>query len=307
MIKNQLGKSDIYVSPLTLGCMSIGTDERQASYIIDQALDTGINHLDTADLYNFGENEQIVGKAIQGKREQVVLTSKVGNHFNKEKNDWYWDPSKVHIKNGLKDSLHRLQTNYLDFYMLHGGTIEDPIDESIEAFEELKKEGLIRAYGISSIRPNVIREYVKKSSIDAVMMQYNLLDRRPEEEMLDLLHANAISVFTRGPLAKGMLSMRGKKQIEEKGQSGYLDYSQKELFAIFDNISNQFASEAASCNEIALKYVLKHPAVASAVFGASSSEQVKENTDFDHSKELTNETYLAIQQLTKPIKYTDHR
>lgn len=306
MIKNQLGKSDIYVSALTLGCMSIGTDAKQASYIIDQALDTGINHLDTADLYNFGENEQIVGKAIQGKRAQVVLTSKVGNHFNKEKNDWYWDPSKAHIKNGLKDSLHRLQTNYLDFYMLHGGTIEDPIDESIEAFEELKKEGLIRAYGISSIRPNVIREYVEKSSIDAVMMQYNLLDRRPEEEMLDLLHANEISVFTRGPLAKGMLSKHGKKQIEKKGQGGYLDYSQKELFAIFDNISNQFTSET-SCNEIALKYVLKHPAVASAVFGASSSEQVKENTDFDHAKALTNETYLAIQQLTKPIKYTDHR
>lgn len=72
--------------------------------------------------------------------------------------------------------------------MLHGGTLDDPIDETIEAFEQLKQEGLIRAYGISSIRPNVIREYVQKSSIDGVMTQYSLLDRRPEEETLDLLY-----------------------------------------------------------------------------------------------------------------------
>lgn len=306
MNKNQLGKSDIYVSELTLGCMSLGTDTKQASSIIDQALDAGINHLDTADLYNFGENERVVGQSIKGKREQIVLTSKVGNHFNKEKDDWYWDPSKTHIKKGLKDSLHRLQTNYLDFYMLHGGTIEDPIDESIEAFEELKKEGLIRGYGISSIRPNVIREYVKKSSIDAVMMQYNLLDRRPEEEILDLLHANAISVFARGPLAKGMLSKDGIKQIDEKGKNGFLDYSQAELLAIYKHISKQLADDQ-SMNELALKYVLKHPAVVSAVFGASNSKQVKENTNFAHFQALANETYLAIQQQTKPIKYTDHR
>jgi aryl-alcohol dehydrogenase-like predicted oxidoreductase len=306
MIKNQLGKSDIHVSVLTLGCMSLGTDANQASRVIDQALDKGINHLDTADLYDFGENEKIVGNAIKGKRDQIVLTSKIGNHFNKEKNDWYWDPSKKHIKNGLKDSLHRLQTNYLDFYMLHGGTIDDRIEESIEAFDELKKEGLIRAYGISSIRPNVIREYVKKSSIDAVMMQYNMLDRRPEEEILDILHANRISVCARGPLAKGMLSKNGKKQITEKGKNGFLNYSQEELLAIFNRISNQFISEV-SLNELALNYVLRHPAVASAVFGASSSKQVKENTNIDVSKTLTDEIYLYIQQQTKPVKYTEHR
>lgn len=306
MKKNQIGKSDIYISELTLGCMSLGTDAKVANYIIDQALDAGINHLDTADLYNFGENEQIVGQAIQGKREQIILTSKVGNHFNKDKNDWYWDPSKAHIKAGLKDSLHRLQTNYLDFYMLHGGTIDDPVEETIEAFEELKKEGLIRGYGISSIRPNVIREYVKKSSIDAVMMQYNMLDRRPEEEVLDLLHANRISVLARGPLAKGMLSNQGKKQITEKGQKGFLDYSQAELLTIYEGITAQ-CSDNQSFNEIALKYVLKHPAVASAVFGASTGKQVKENTNFNHAQVLSNETYQAVRQQTKQIRYTDHR
>lgn len=286
--------------------MSLGSNTKEATKIINQALDEGINHLDTADLYDFGENEKIVGESIKGKRDKLILTTKVGNHFNKEKNDWYWDPSKDHIKNGLKDSLYRLKTDYIDFYMLHGGTIDDPISESIEAFEELKAEGLIRAYGISSIRPNVIREYVNRSTIDAVMMQYSMLDRRPEEELLDLLYENRISVLARGPLAKGMLSNQAEKHIEQKGQGGFLDYTYDELKEIHHNISKNVHEES-KLNAISLQYVLKHPAVASAVFGASTVEQVKENIDIDHSKALTNETYNALQAITKPITYTNHR
>ncbi|MBY7143432.1 aldo/keto reductase [Virgibacillus sp. NKC19-3] len=305
MKKNQLGKSDIYVSELTLGCMSLGTNRKEATEIINQALDAGINHLDTADLYDFGENEKIIGEIIKGKRDELILTTKVGNHFNKEKTDWFWDPSKNHIKNGLKDSLSRLKTDYIDFYMLHGGTIDDPINESIEAFEELKAEGLIRAYGISSIRPNVIFEYVNRSTIDAVMMQYSMLDRRPET-LLDVLHENQISVLARGPLAKGMLSNQAAKQIEEKGQDGFLDYTYGELKEIHHNLSTT-VPKGATLNVSALQYVLKHPAVASAVFGASSKEQVKENVDMTHSKALTPETYHALQDITKPITYTNHR
>ncbi|UJL44776.1 aldo/keto reductase [Virgibacillus sp. NKC19-16] len=306
MKKNQLGKSDIYVSELTLGCMSLGPNTKEATEIINQALDAGINHLDTADLYDFGENEKIVGEAIKGKRDKLILTTKVGNHFNKEKNNWFWDPSKEHIKNGLKDSLYRMHLDYVDFYMLHGGTIDDPISESIEAFEELKAEGLIRAYGISSIRPNVIQEYVNRSSIDAVMMQYSMLDRRPEEELLDLLHENRISVLARGPLAKGMLSNQAAKQIEEKGQDGFLDYTYDELNEIHQNLIKIVPKES-TLNISALQYVLKHPAVASAVFGASSKEQVKENVNMNHSKALSDETYKALQAITKPITYTNHR
>jgi len=306
MKKNQLGKSAIYISELTLGCMSLGTNTQHAKAIIDKAIDAGINHLDTADLYHFGENEAIIGEAIKNKRDEIILTTKVGNHFHKEKEDWFWDPSKTHIKNGVKDSLRRLQTDYIDFYMLHGGTIEDPIGESIEAFDELKQEGLIRAYGISSIRPNVIREYVKHSSIDGVMMQYNMLDRRPEEEILDLLHANSISVLARGPLAKGMLSNKAEKQMKIKGKDGYLDYTYGELQSIHQQLTANL-HEASTLNELALKYVLKHPAVATAVFGASSIEQVEENINFDLSKALTNETYFALQKLAKSINYTQHR
>ncbi|MBD1222677.1 aldo/keto reductase [Virgibacillus halodenitrificans] len=306
MQKNRLGNSELHVSELTLGCMSLGKDQKQAGNIIDYALEHNINHLDTADLYDFGKNEEVVGKAIKEKREQIILTSKVGNNFNKEDKNWYWDPSKKHITEGLKDSLKRLQTDYIDFYMLHGGTIEDPIDETIEAFEILKREGLIRAYGISSIRPNVIKEYVKHSNIDAVMMQYNILDRRPEEEILDLLHSNNISVLARGPLAKGMLSNHSANVIARKGKEGFLDYSFKELTDINKNLAT-LCDEDFTLNEMALKYTLKNPAIASAVFGASSVEQVKENIANYNKEPLSDELYSKIRQISKPIQYNAHR
>ncbi|MEN2766115.1 aldo/keto reductase [Ornithinibacillus xuwenensis] len=303
MKKNMIGKSTIEVSALTLGCMSLGTDKQNAKNIIDFALEMGINHLDTADLYDFGFNEEIVGEAIKDRRDKIVVTTKVGNHFNAQSKDWYWDPSKTYIQAGVKESLRRLKTDYIDLYMLHGGTLEDPIEETIEAFEELKKEGVIRTYGISSIRPNVIREYVAKSSIDAVMTQYSLFDRRPEEETLDFLHQNQISVLARGPLAKGMLSNQTLKQLERKGQHGYLEYSYEELRNAIHNLSNYNSS----LNELAIQYVITHPAIASAVFGASSIEQVKENTSFNTDISLDEEIYQELKAITKPSKYQHHR
>lgn len=142
MKKRQLGNSDLYVTEIGFGCMSLGTSEVEAMRIIDEAIDLGINFFDTADLYDYGLNEEFVGKALKGKRDQIVLTTKVGNRWTEEKNGWSWDPSKAYIKAEVKESLRRLQTDYIDLYQLHGGTTEDPIDETIEAFEELKKKVL---------------------------------------------------------------------------------------------------------------------------------------------------------------------
>lgn len=306
MKKNRLGTSELYVSELSLGCMSLGTDEHKAKEIIHRALDAGINYLDTADLYDYGINEEIVGKAVQGKRDQVIIGTKVGNRFEPGKEGWYWDPSKTYIQKEVKESLRRLNLDYIDLYQLHGGTIEDHIDETIEAFEELKEEGIIRYYGISSIRPNVIREYVKRSNIVSVMMQYSLLDRRPEEEILDLLHTNQISVLARGPLAKGMLTDHGLESIERKGKDGYLDYSYqelKEIAAQFLNMRNEHQNGAS----LALQYVLYHPAVATAVFGASSMKQLEDILKFVDSPPLGEDRYQQLKNLSRPIQYQHHR
>ncbi|MBT2721692.1 MULTISPECIES: aldo/keto reductase [unclassified Bacillus (in: firmicutes)] len=303
MKKRRLGNSDLYVSELGLGCMSIGTEEKTARKIIEASLEEGINYFDTADLYDFGENEKIVGTALKEVRENVIIATKVGNRWSQDQKGWSWDPSKSYIKEEVKQSLNRLGTDYIDLYQLHGGTINDPIEETIEAFEELKAEGYIRYYGISSIRPNVIREYVNKSSIVSVMMQYSILDRRPEEEALPLLQEHGLSVVTRGPLAKGLLS---DKMLEKVTEKGYQDYSLTELNDVLPLLKEKVAATR-SFTEIALQYNLAHPVVASVVAGASSPEQIRSNAKAVRSQPLSEEEVSVIRELTKAGIYKEHR
>jgi aryl-alcohol dehydrogenase-like predicted oxidoreductase len=301
--KRRLGNSDLFVTELGLGCMSIGTEEKTARKIIEASLEEGINYFDTADLYDLGENEKIVGTALKEVRENVIIATKVGNRWSQDKKGWSWDPSKLYIKEEVKQSLKRLGTDYIDLYQLHGGTINDPIEETIEAFEELKAEGYIRYYGISSIRPNVIKEYVKKSSIVSVMMQYSILDRRPEEEALPLLQEHGVSVVTRGPLAKGLLSDKMQEKVSEKG---YQDYSMYELNEVLFLLKEKLAPSR-PFTEVALQYNLASPAVASVVAGASSPEQIRSNAKAVRSQPLTAAEVSIIKELTKASIYTEHR
>lgn len=304
MKKRQLGNSDLFVTEMGLGCMSLGTSEAEAMRIIDEAIDLGINFFDTADLYDYGLNEEFVGKALKGKRDQIVLTTKVGNRWTEEKNGWSWDPSKNYIKAEVKESLRRLQTDYIDLYQLHGGTIEDPIDETIEAFEELKKEGIIRHYGISSIRPNVIREYAKRSNIVSVLMEYSLLNRRPEE-WFPLLNEHQISVIARGPLAKGILTDNNAREIERVKEKDYLSYSYDELYGTLANVKELIVES--SLTGTAIQYCLHNDTVAAVIPGASSIQQLRENVQACKQTQLTTEEYIQLQQIAKCDTYALHR
>ncbi|WP_108670923.1 aldo/keto reductase [Peribacillus acanthi] len=305
MKKRQLGKSDLYVSQIGLGAMSLGTNSSKAADIISVALDEGINFIDTADLYDFGLNEEFVGQAIKFHRENIILATKVGNRWNDDKQGWRWDASKAYILDAVKESLRRLQTDYIDLYQLHGGTMEDNHEEVIEAFEELKREGLILNYGISSIRPNVIHSFANKASISSVMMQFSILDRRPEEVM-PILDEHTISMIARGPLAKGLLS---QKMLDKASGSilknGYLDYSFNELKELLDSLREKFS--CVSMNAVALQYVLSHPTVATVIPGASSIEQVRENARAVKEGHLTPEEVSWIKEISKSSVYSDHR
>lgn len=307
MKKRPLGSSNLLVSELGLGCMSLGTDEKKARRIIEAALEEGINYFDTADLYDYGVNEELVGKALAHIRNKVIIATKVGNRWNEGQDGWSWDASKAYIKEAVKNSLKRLSTDYIDLYQLHGGTMEDRIDETIEAFEELKAEGFIKYYGISSIRPNVIREYAKKSSIVSVMMQLSILDRRPEETILPFLQENNISVVTRGSLAKGLLTeemfTKASSSIREKG---YLDYSFSELSELLSLLKEKFANNR-SITDVALQYNLAQQSVASVIVGASSVEQVRKNAQAVKSPALTHKEIEIIHALTKTQLYKEHR
>ncbi|AFU14811.1 MULTISPECIES: aldo/keto reductase [Bacillus] len=304
MKKRQLGNSDLFVTEMGLGCMSLGTSETEAMRIIDEAIDLGINFFDTADLYDYGLNEEFVGKALKGKRDQIVLTTKVGNRWTEEKNGWAWDPSKAYIKAEVKESLRRLQTDYIDLYQLHGGTLEDPIDETIEAFEELKKEGIIRHYGISSIRPNVIREYAKRSNIVSVLMEYSLLNRRPEE-WFPLLNEHQISVIARGPLAKGILTDNNARKIERVKEKDYLSYSYDELNTTLGSVKEVIGEK--SLTGTAIHYCLHNETVAAVIPGASSIQQLQINVHACQQLPVTKEEYIQLQKIVKHDSYALHR
>ncbi|MED0687543.1 aldo/keto reductase [Anoxybacillus ayderensis] len=304
MKKRKLGHSNLYVSEIGFGCMSLGTSESDAIRLIHEAIDQGVNYFDTADLYDRGLNEEIVGKALKGKRHDVIVATKVGNRWTEQGNGWTWDPSKAYIKEAVKHSLRRLQTDYIDVYQLHGGTIDDPIDETIEAFEELQQEGIIRYYGISSMRPNVIREYVKRSRIVSVMMPYSLLDRRAEE-WFPLLKQHNVSVIARGPLAKGLLTERPiEKASENTKQNGYVDYSFAELVTLIPKLKAVAPNETLTA--IALRFCLANKAVATVVPGASRLSQLIENVAAQ-SVTLSDEQMAILKQLTKQTMFTDHR
>ncbi|MDH8790669.1 aldo/keto reductase [Staphylococcus epidermidis] len=300
MQKNIL-KSGIEISELGLGCMSLGTDYKKAQPIIESAIDNGITYFDTADIYDQGVNEEIVGKALKKyqNRDDIVIGTKVGNRLTDD-GHMTWDPSKKHIKESVKGSLKRLGLNHLDLYQLHGGTIDDPLDETISAFDELKQEGYIRAYGISSIRPNVIDYYLKNSQIETLMSQFNLIDNRPESLINDV-HDKQVKILARGPVFKGLLTSKSVDVIDEKFKNGVLDYTQDELGSTITSIKELESNLTA----LSFKYLTSHDAMGSIIVGASSVEQLEENVR-NYYKEISLDQIKSARNRVKDIEYTQH-
>lgn len=300
MQKNIL-KSGIEISELGLGCMSLGTDYKKAQPIIESAIDNGITYFDTADIYDQGVNEEIVGKALKKyqNRDDIVIGTKVGNRLTDD-GHMTWDPSKKHIKESVKGSLKRLGLNHLDLYQLHGGTIDDPLDETISAFNELKQEGYIRAYGISSIRPNVIDYYLKNSQIETLMSQFNLIDNRPESLINDV-HDKQVKILARGPVFKGLLTSKSVDVIDEKFKNGVLDYTQDELGSTIASIKELESNLTA----LSFKYLTSHDAMGSIIVGASSVEQLEENVR-NYYKEISLDQIKSARNRVKDIEYTQH-
>ena len=297
--KQQLGKSDLYVSEIGLGCMSLPTNQAAASKIVQTAIENGITYFDTADLYNNGENEKIVGNALKNNRQNVLLATKVGNRLNSSGDGWTWDASKEWITAAVHESLKRLQTDYIDVYQMHGGTIEDNVDEVINTMESLQKEGLIREYGISSIRPNVIDRFLSKSNAVSVMMQYSLLDRRPEE-WFSLLENNSASLFSRGTLAKGLLTAEGSTRANRTNE--YLSYSHQELLEVIEELS---ALEV-PLSSIAQHYVLQQNVTGSVIIGASSEKQLMESIQ-SYQIQVPKSILQKVSEMTKKDIYKEHR
>ena len=299
MKKRQLGSSELFISEISLGGMSLSTDKKKATGIIDMALDAGINYVDTADLYDFGANEEMIGTILGKRRQDVIVATKVGNRWTEGEEGWHWDASPSYIKEAVRASLKRLGTDYIDVYQLHGGTFEDDWDGIIETFEDLKTDGLIREYGISSIRPNVLKRFLPASSAKSVMMQYSALDRRPEE-WLDFIAKEGASVVTRGTVAKGLLTNSWQERLQHG--SGFNTYTTEELTTALTNLASHYHD----LHALAIAFNLKESAIASTVIGASSQEQLAQTlAAYEKIDSITD--FTVANELTKAELYLEHR
>ncbi|MGD0725369.1 MAG: aldo/keto reductase [Spirochaetia bacterium] len=308
MTYRSLGRSGLEVSVVGLGCMSLGLDRSRAERILRRAFDLGVTLFDTADLYDQGVNEEIVGETLHGVRDRVVIATKVGNRWRPEGSGWDWDPTEKYILQAVRASLRRLKTDYIDLYQLHGGTMDDPAEETVRAFERLLKDGTIRAWGISSIRPNVLRRYAAMAESGAAglsseMVQYSVLDRRPEEEILETARRAGMGVLVRGAVAGGLLAGRppaGKPPAE------YLGLAASEAQAAQDALRAISGSDK-EIAQTAIRFVLSHPAVTAVAAGASNAAQVEANVAAADRPPLSEADQRALREAVRQLRYTSHR
>ncbi len=300
MRKSSIKGLDTAVSAISIGAMSLDYQDHSTSrYILDKAQEYGVNFVDTADLYDQGQNESLIGSLIKDKRSNWLLGTKVGNSWKADGSGWEWKPSKQYILQAVEASLQRLQTDYIDLYQLHGGTLDDPFDDILEAFELLKDQGKIRAYGISSIRPNVFLKYAQDGRISTNLMQYSLLDRRPEEYLQKLEEAD-VAVLVRGALAQGLLI--------DKPAKAYLSLDE-------DSVSEAQSMIKASAQPynldpltLALAYPLAQKAVKTVVAGIRTKAQMDDLAKaIQHLEEVPKEVLSDLYEKLPTICYTDHR
>jgi 1-deoxyxylulose-5-phosphate synthase len=211
-----LGRTGVMVSPLCLGAMNFGgpTSEEDSFAILNRALEAGFNFIDTANSYNAGESERIVGKALRqnGQRERIILATKVFSRVGDGPNDG--GASRLHILKSCEDSLRRLQTDYIDLLQLHRPSASIPQDETLRAFDDLVRAGKVRYVGASThpawkvMEALAISEKFGLTRYISEQPPYNLLDRRIENELVPLCQQYGLAILPWSPLAMGLLAGR---------------------------------------------------------------------------------------------------
>lgn len=211
------------VARIGLGTWSIGgwmwggSEEKDSISTIHQALDEGINLIDTAPVYGFGESEKIVGKALKqyGKRNQIVIATKVGLSW--KNNQVYRDTRKKTILKEIEDSLRRLQTDYIDLYIVHWPDSLTPFDETAETLDELLKQGKIRAIGVSNFSIEEMKAFRKKAALHALQSPFNLFERAVENSSLAYCAKEKIAFLGYGSLCRGLLTGQMTANTQFKG------------------------------------------------------------------------------------------
>lgn len=285
----KLGQAGVRVSNLCLGCMNFGwrTDEAESVRIIHQAMDSGINFLDTANVYAKSLSETIVGKAIAGRRDRVFLATKVHGRMGEGPNDW--GNSRYHIMQQVDQSLMRLGTDHIDLYQIHRPHADTPLEETLRTLNDLVRAGKIRYFGISTFPAWQIVESLWTSDrlgLERIVSEqppYHLLDRRIETEVIPLSQKYAVAILPWSPLAGGLLTGKYRREapIPEDSRGAARWQADSELYqrrlGVVDALRPLADSLDVPLSQFALAWVLAQPGVTSPIIGPRTLDQLKDN------------------------------
>ncbi|WP_240420137.1 aldo/keto reductase [Paenibacillus periandrae] len=320
----KLGRTGLKVSEVSLGTMAFGRwiDEQASAAVLDQALEAGINLIDTADVYGSGmdlddpnrtgESEAILGRLLKGRRNDIVLATKVQAPVGTGVNDS--GLSRYHIYRALENSLRRLQTDHIDLYQVHGFDAATPIEETLGVLDELVKQGKVRYIGCSNYaawqlaKAHGISALNRLSRFESVQPEYSLISRGIEQELVPFAESEKVGMIVYSPLGRGILT--GKYKQGEQPQEGTrlaageqrlkLLLQKNPAYELVEAIRPLAEARGWTLAQFSLAWVLSHSYVSSAILGASKPEQVRDSLRFADQR-LTIEELNTIDQFSRNI------
>ncbi|MCW0981159.1 aldo/keto reductase [Agrobacterium deltaense] len=298
ILTRTIGGSGISASAVGLGTWAIGgwmwggTDERQSIAAIQASIDAGISLIDTAPAYGMGLAETIVGKAIAGRRDKVVLVTKCGLvwHVNEGAYFFHQDGKPVHrylgaasIRYEVEESLKRLGTDYIDHYVTHWQDATTPIAETVETLVRLKDEGKIRSIGASNVSPEDLAAYIATGALDAIQEEYSMVRRDIETTLLPLCRKNAVSVLSYSSLALGLLSGKvGPERVfaqddQRNGNPRFSQANREKIARLMHALEPVAEAHGASIAQVVIAWTIAQPSITFSLCGARDPAQAVEN------------------------------
>jgi len=287
--KRVLGKSGIEVPAVSVGLWAIGgdywgpTDDRQSLDVIDAALDLGVNFFDTADVYGGGHSEELLGRAMKGRRDRFIVATKIGwQGFNDEKDCSAYD-SPAKLVAGVETNLRRLGTDYVDLIQYHVDFREPSMEAVVEGFQKLQSDGKVRAYGLSTSDFKYLQAFNQDGKMSTLQIDYSILNRTPEAEIFPYCQKENLGVLVRGPLAMGILTGKftAESRFSEDDFRRRWHEDEDEYQVFLQDLQNveqlRSLTDGRTLAQLALQFAYTHPAVTCVIPGAKTVKQLKEN------------------------------